>query len=396
MSPLDKKTAREPAMDFRLTQEQEMIRSQIREFSRKVLLPNAEKWDAEGKIPDDIHRQLAQLGYAGITLPAEYGGSEMGPVAMSLIIQEAAYGCASTAVSLAVTNMAGEVILKFGTDDQKQRYLPRITSGEILAASFALSEAHCGSDAGALKTTARLAGDRWILNGEKMWITSGQTAGVFVLWARTGAKDLVGAKGVSAFLVEPGFKGFSVGRHENKMGLRGSSTTSLVLEDCEVPRENLLHAENRGFALAMVALDGGRISVASQAVGIARAALDEAAAYAKERRAFGQRIGDFQDIQWMIADSAVQLRAAEHLTMRAAWLKEQGRPFSVEASKAKVYASETANVICARCFQIHGGYGYVKEFPIERHVRDVRVTTIYEGTSQVQKIVISRSLVKSS
>jgi alkylation response protein AidB-like acyl-CoA dehydrogenase len=383
-------------MDFNLTQEQEMIRKEIRDFARNVLLPNAQKWDEEGGIPNEIHRQLAELGYAGITLPAEYGGSGMGPMAMSLIIQETAYACASTAVSLAVTNMVGEVVLKFGTREQKETYLPRITGGEYMAASFALSEAHCGSDAGALKTTARRDGDRWLLTGEKMWITSGANAGVFVLWARTGGRDLEGSRGVSAFLVESGFKGFSVGRHEHKLGLRGSNTTSLILEDCEVPLGNLLYEENRGFKLAMVALDGGRISVASQAVGIARAALDEAVAYARDRRAFGQPIAEFQDIQWMLADCATQLRAAEHLTMRAAWLKEQGRNFTREASMAKYYASETANVICARCFQIHGGYGYVKEFPIERHLRDVRVTTIYEGTSQIQKLVISRNLMKGS
>lgn len=381
-------------MDFALTQEQEILRKEIREFARNVLMPNAEKWDREGSIPDEIHRQLAELGYAGITLPEEYGGSGMGPVAMSLVIQEVAYACASTAVALAVTNMVGEVTCKLGTKEQKEKYLPKITSGEYLAASFALSEAHCGSDAGALKTAAVRDGDRWILNGEKMWITSGDIAGLFVLWARTGGKELRGSRGVSAFLVESTFKGFSVGRHENKMGLKGSRTTSLVFEDCEVPLENLMHLENKGFLLAMVALDGGRISVASQAVGIARAALDEAVEYAVERRAFGRRIADFQDIQWMIADSATQLRAAEHLTLRAAWLKEHDRPFTKEASMAKYYASEAANVICARCFQIHGGYGYVKEFPIERHVRDVRVTTIYEGTSQIQKLVIARNILK--
>lgn len=381
-------------MDFTLTQEQELIRKEIREFARNVLMPGAEKWDREERVPDEIHRQLAELGYAGITLPAEYGGADAGPVAMSLVIQEAAYACAATAVSLAVTNMVGEVVHKFGTKEQRETYLPRITSGEYLAASFALSEAHCGSDAGALKTSARREGDKWILSGEKMWITSGALAGLFVLWARTGGKALRGSRGVSAFLVEPVFKGFSVGRHEDKMGLRGSDTSSLVLEDCEVPLENLLHEENRGFLLAMVALDGGRISVASQAVGIARAALDEAVEYAKERKAFGARLADFQEIQWMIADSYTQIRAAEQLTLRAAWLKENGRPFTKEASMAKYYASETANVICARCFQIHGGYGYVKEFPIERHVRDVRVTTIYEGTSQIQKLVIARNLLR--
>jgi alkylation response protein AidB-like acyl-CoA dehydrogenase len=381
-------------MDFSLTQQQEIIRKEAREFARKAVLPNAEKWDREGRVPDEIYRQLAELGYMGVTIPAEYGGSDAGPVAMSLVIQELAYACASTAVALAVTNMVAEVIHRFGTKEQKERYLPKITSGEYLGASFALSEAHCGSDAGALRTTARRDGDRWILNGEKMWITSGGIGGVFVLWARTGGKDLPGSKGISAFLVEQGFKGFSVGRHEDKLGLRGSDTSSLILEDCEVPAGNLLTEENRGFRLAMVALDGGRISVASQAIGIMKAALDEAATFAKDRKAFGQPIAEFQDIQWMIADVGTMLRAAEHLTLRAAWLKEQGKPFTKEAAMAKYYASEVANVACAKCFQIHGGYGYVKEFPIQRHLRDVRVTTIYEGTSQVQKIVIARNLLE--
>jgi len=379
-------------MDFKLTDEQEMIRKEVREYARKVLLPKAGEWDKNGKVPDEIFKELARLGLLGVTIPSEYGGSDAGPVALSLVIQELAYGCASTAVAAAVTNMVAEVIYRFGTKEQKDKYLPKITSGEYLGGSFALSEAHCGSDAGALKTTARKDGDRWILDGEKMWITSGGMAGVFVLWARTGGKDLPGTKGISAFLVEPVFKGFSVGRHEEKMGLRGSDTTSLVLQECEVPADNLLGEENRGFKIAMVALDGGRISVASQAIGIMRAAIDEAVTFAKERKAFGRTISEFQDIQWMVADSFTMLRATEHLAMRAAWLKEKGKPFTKEAAMAKYYASEAVNVVCAKCFQIHGGYGYVNEFPIQRHLRDARVTTIYEGTSQIQKLVIARQI----
>ncbi|MFH1437708.1 MAG: acyl-CoA dehydrogenase family protein [Pseudomonadota bacterium] len=379
-------------MDLNLTQEHELIRKEIREFARNVLLPRADEWDEKGAVPREIFKQLAELGYMGVNVPADYGGSEAGSMALSLVLQEVAYACASTAVVMAVTNMVGEIISRFGTDGQKEKYLPKLTSGEAGAGSFALSEAHCGSDAGALRTTARRKGDRWILNGEKMWITSGELAGVFVVWARTGGKELEGARGVSAFLVEPAFKGFSVGRREVKMGLKGSDTTSLVFEDCEVPLDNMMVEENRGFRLAMVALDGGRISVASQSLGIARAALDETVRYAKDRMAFGKPISAFQDIQWMIADCATQISAAEQLTMRAAWLKDQGRPYTKEASMAKYYASEKVNEICAKCFQIHGGYGYVKEFPIQRHLRDARVTTIYEGTSQIQKLVIARNL----
>jgi alkylation response protein AidB-like acyl-CoA dehydrogenase len=242
-----------------------------------------------------------------------------------------------------------------------------------------------------MKTTAQRDGDSWVLDGEKAWITSGAQAGVFVVWARTGG---AGTAGISAFLVEPGVPGFTVGRHEDKLGLRASSTVSLHFEGCRIPASALLGEPNRGFRIAMMALDGGRLGIAAQSLGISRSALEEATAYAKERKQFGRPIAEFQAIQWMLADCATQWDAAYLLLLRAAWLKEQGRPFSREASMAKLYASERANEICARCFQIHGGYGYVKEFPIERHLRDVRVTTIYEGTSEVQRMVISRSVLR--
>jgi alkylation response protein AidB-like acyl-CoA dehydrogenase len=381
-------------MYFELNEDQMALRDEVRKWSRQELLPNAGQWDRDGEVPFAVFEQMAELGLMGVNVPEDVGGSQMGAVALSLAMQEIAYGCASTSVVAGVTNMVAEVINHFGKEEQRRTYLPRITSGERPVGAFALSEAGSGSDAGAMKTTAVKKGDRWIVNGEKMWITSGAYAGVFVLWARTGGKDLPGTRGVSAFLVEPEFPGFSVGRHEDKMGIRGSNTTALIMEDCEVPEENLLGELDRGFRIAMMALDGGRIGIASQALGISRAALDEAVEYARERRQFGRPITSFQDIQWMLADSATEIAAADGLTMRAAYIKEAGRPFSRQAAMAKYYTSEAAQRVCARCFQVHGGYGYVKEFPIERHLRDVRVTTIYEGTSQVQKLVISRNILE--
>jgi len=381
-------------MHFELDEDQQALRDEVRKWARQRLLPNASAWEKQGEVPFEVFREMAELGLMGVNLPESLGGSAMGAVALSVAIQEIAYGCASTAVVASVTNMVAEIVNRFGTPAQKETYVRRITSGASPVGAFALSEAGSGSDAGAMKTTATRDGARWILNGEKMWITSGSIAGVFVLWARTGGKDLPGTKGISAFLVEPGFKGFSVGRHEDKMGIRGSTTTSLVLEECEVPLENLLGEENRGFRIAMAALDGGRIGIASQALGVSRAALDEAVAFAKDRRQFGKPIADFQDVQWMLADSATEIDAADGLVMRAAWLKQAGRPYSKEAAMAKYFTTEAAQRVCSRCFQVHGGYGYVKEFPIERHLRDVRVTTIYEGTSQVQKLVISRHLLE--
>jgi alkylation response protein AidB-like acyl-CoA dehydrogenase len=374
-------------MELELTDEQRLVRDMARDFARKELLPNAGRNDRERRYPREELRKMAELGLMGVNIPAELGGAEAGVVAYSLAMQEIAYGCASTAVTMAVTNMVGEVLCAFGTDEQKRRHVPRLTSGEYSAGAFALSEPHCGSDPASLKTRAVRDGDRWILNGEKAWITSGDTMGVAVVWARTGGR---GAGGISAFLLTPDAPGFSIGRHEDKMGLRASGTVSLVLENCELPADALLGDEGGGFAIGMMALDGGRVGIASQACGIAAAALDEAKAYAKERQTFGKPIAEHQAIQFKLADMATELDAARLLALRAAWLKETKHPFSKEASMAKVFASEAANRICADAFQIHGGFGYVTEFNVERHLRDARVTTIYEGTSEIQRIVISR------
>jgi len=288
---------------------------------------------------------------------------------------------------MAVTNMVAEVIHHFGTEEQRQRHVPRLTSGEYLCGAFALSEPEAGSDPGGMRTTAERTPEGWVIRGQKQWITSGSYAGVFVVWARTSGP---GTRGISAFLVEGGTPGLKPGKHEDKLGLRASNTVPLTFDDCRVPEDALLGVEGGGFKIAMMALDGGRIGIASQAIGIATAALEEAAEYARERRQFGKSIAEFQAIQWMVADSKTELDAARMLALRAAQRKEAKQPFSREAAMAKLFASEAANRICNRCVQIHGGYGYVRDFPAERHLRDVRVTTIYEGTSEIQRMVIAR------
>jgi len=377
-------------MDFTLSEEQTLIRDMARDFAKNELAPNASDWDQRAEFPESHIRRMAELGLMGVNVPEELGGAEAGPVALSLAITEIAKGCASCAVTMSVTNMVCEVIDKFGTDAQRERYCPRITSGEYSAGAFSLSEAGAGSDPGGMKTTAVLEGDRWILNGEKMWITSGAYAGVHVVWARTGGK---GTGGISAFLVEGDNPGLEPGRKEDKMGLRASNTVPVLFEDCEIPKDALLGEENRGFRVAMMALDGGRIGIASQSLGIGLAAQEAAVEYARERQQFGRPIGGFQAIQWMLADNETELSAARNLTLRAAWLKERGRPFTPEASMAKIYSTEAAGRACDRALQVHGGYGYVKEYPVERHYRDVRVTRIYEGTNQIQRVVVGRGLV---
>jgi alkylation response protein AidB-like acyl-CoA dehydrogenase len=306
-------------------------------------------------------------------------------------MMEISRACASTAVTMSVTNMVAEVIATFGTEEQKALYVPRITSGEYVAGAFALSEPEAGSDPGGMATRAERTADGWVLNGQKQWITSGAYAGVMVVWARTGGP---GTKGLSAFLVEGGARGLKAGKPEDKLGIRASNTVPLTFEDCHIPASALLGSENGGFKIAMMALDGGRIGIGSQAIGIATAALEEAAEYAKQRRQFGSPIGDYQAIKWMLADSKMELEAAKMLVLRAADMKEKGRPFTRESAMGKVYASEAANRICYRCLQIHGGYGYVRDFAAERHFRDARVTTIYEGTSEIQRTVIARAELK--
>jgi alkylation response protein AidB-like acyl-CoA dehydrogenase len=382
-------------MHFELTETQKLIRDTARDFAQRRVAPMAAVIDRDSIFPRELLRELAGLGLMGVNIPEHLGGAQAGAVAYVLAMSEIARACASTAVTMAVTNMVGEVISAFGTEQQRERHVRKITSGEYECASFALSEPEAGSDAGGLRATARRDGDGWVLDGQKMWITSGDHAGVLVVWARTAdSASRPGTKGISAFLVEPGMPGFSVGKHEDKMGLRGSTTVSLLFEDCRLPADALLGVENQGFRIAMAALDGGRIGIGAQAVGMASGALEDAAAYAKDRKQFGHPIADFQAIQWMIADSRVELDAARMLVLRAAWLKDQGRPFSAEASMAKVYASEAAVRICNRAFQMHGGVGYTKDFSIERRLRDCRVTTIYEGTSEIQRLVIARNLLR--
>lgn len=379
-------------MEFGLDETQRMIEDSARDFASRVIAPKAREIDREGKIPREILRGLADLGLLGVNVPEVLGGAGAGVIAYSLAMTEIAKACASSAVTMAVSNMVAEVITKFGSDEQRNQFVPRLCDGSLVAGSFALSEPEAGSDPGAMQTTAHRDGTEWVLDGSKQWITSGDFAGVFVVWARTGGK---GTRGISAFLVEQGTPGLSVGHHEDKMGLRGSSTTSLHFDRCRIPVTALLGEENGGFKIAMMALDGGRIGIASQALGIAEAALDKSISYAKERHTFGAPIADKQAIQWMIADARTELDAARLLTLRAAHLKEHGQPFSREAAMAKLFSTEAAGRVCDRAVQIHGGYGYVKEYDVERHYRDVRVTRIYEGTSEIQRIVISRAAIGS-
>ncbi len=379
-------------MDLTLDETQTLVQRTARDYATRVIMPEAAAIDREERFPKAILKGLAELGLMAVNVPSELGGAGAGPVSYALAMQEVAKACASTAVTMAVTNMVGEVIAAFGTDEQKQKYNPKLASGEYAAGAFALSEPGAGSDPGGMSTTATRDGDAWVLDGQKQWITSGAYAGVMVVWARTGDRDkLPGTRGISCFLVEGGTPGLVVGKAEDKMGIRGSNTVSLTFDGCRVPASALLGELNSGFRIAMMALDGGRIGISSQAIGIARAALEESVQYSRDRKQFDRPISDFQATQWKLADMVTELDAAHLLAMRAAWLKGQGRVFSREASMAKVFATECANRICNKAVQIHGGYGYIREFAAERHLRDVRVTMIYEGTSEVQRIVIARS-----
>lgn len=377
-------------MDLELTAEQAIIQDTARSFAKRELAPHAGRRDHEDCFPEAELRALADIGLMGVNIPEAYGGMEAGVVAYSLAITELAKGCAATTVAVAVTNMVAEVICKFGTEAQRRRYVAGLTGGELLTGSFSLSEPQSGSDAAAMRTRAVRGDGGWVLNGTKQWITSGDVSGVNVVWAKTD--PAAGARGITCFLVEKGAPGFVIGRHEDKMGLRGSSTVPQTFEDCFVPDDQVLGNLGDGFKLAMIALDGGRIGVASQGLGIGLAALEEGRRYALERKAFGKAIAELQAIQWMLADSATELDAAQLLVLRAAWLKENGRPFTLEASMAKVYATEAAFRVSDRMLQVHGGYGYVKEYAVERHLRDSRVTRIYEGTSEIQRLVIAREL----
>jgi alkylation response protein AidB-like acyl-CoA dehydrogenase len=339
-------------------------------------------------------KKIAQLGLMGINVKSDYGGSEAGVVAFSLAITEIARACASTAVTMSVNNMICEVIQAVGTEKQKIAYIPKICSGEYYAGGFGLTETVAGSDAAAVQTTAVLDGDEWVINGTKMFISSAEYAGVLVVWAVTDKKAKKGS-GISTFLVENGVKGLTVGKSEHKMGQNASATNELIFEDCRIPKDALMGKLNGGFRTAMGELAGGRIGIGSLALGIGLAAMDYATRYAVERKQFDQSITDFQAIQWMIAESYTELEAARLLLMNAAFKKEQDSFFSREASMAKYYATEAAERACYNAIQIMGGYGYSDKYPVERYARDVRITSIYEGTNQIQRMIIARDILSS-
>ena len=381
------------AMDFKLTQEQEMIRNMARDFTEKNIKPVAAQYDEEKQFPYQNLKKMAEKGLMGMNIPAEYGGSEVGPVACSLAITEIAKGCASHAVTTSVTNMVAELIYEFGQEEIKRKHLPKICSGEYPAGAFALTEPHTGSDAANIRMTALRQDNTYTLNGTKTMITSGEASGVTIAWAITDRNARKG-KGISAFVIERGTPGFIVGKAEEKMGHRASQNNELIFDHCVIPGNCLLGKEGEGFKIAMIELNGGRIGIGSLAVGVGFAAIDFAIAYVIEREVFGKPLSSFEAIQWMIADSYTELEAAQLLVLRAALLKEGRQPFTKEASMAKLFATETARNVAIRALQMLGGYGYMKDYPIERYLRDVIGTTLYEGTSEVQRIVISREILK--
>jgi len=380
-------------MDFKLTSEQEMIRDMVRDFTEKNIKPVAALHDEEKHFPHENIKKMAELGLMGMNIPIEYGGSEVGVIAYSLAITEIAKGCASHAVTTSVTNMVAEVLCEFGREEIKRQHLPKICRGEYPAGAFALTEPHTGSDAANIRTTAVRKNDHYLLNGSKTLITSGEVAGVTVVWAVTD-KNAKKGKGISAFAIEKGTPGFIVGKAEDKMGHRASTTNELIFDQCLVPVSCLLGKEGEGFKIAMMELDGGRIGIGSLAVGVGFSAIDFATQYVKEREAFGKPLASFEAIQWMIADSYTELEAAQLLVLRAAYLKENKLPFTKEASMAKLFATETARTVALRAVQMLGGYGYTRDYPVERYLRDIIGTTLYEGTSEVQRIVISREILE--
>jgi len=377
-------------MYFPITQEQEMIRMMVAQFTRSEVAPGAAKRDQDAEFPRNLVDKMGALGLLGMMVSPKYGGSDVGAVAYVLAVMEVARGCASTAVTMSVTNLACEPIAQFGNEEQKERLLTPLASGKVLGA-FALTEPEAGSNLAEINCRARRKGSRYILDGTKMFITNGGYAGAFIVLARTGD---VGGRGLSVFAVEKGAPGLSAGPPINKMGLRASNTVEIIFEDCEVPEECRIGKEGDGIRIITQALDSGRIGIAAQATGMIKACLDEACDYANNRRQFNKPLAAHQAIQWMIAEIATTLEASKLLTLSAAALKQQNKPFTKEASMAKLFASEALNRAAYKALQIHGGYGYTKEFPIERIYRDARVTTIYEGTTEIQKMVIARETLK--
>jgi len=379
-------------MSFALTDEQIMIQTMAREFSRKVVAPTAAERDETKEFPAENLKKMGELGLMGMMVPFEYEGSGADTVSYVLALSEIAYSCASTAVVMSVHNsIVCESIYRLGTAMQKEKFLKPLSRGDIIGA-FAMTEPHAGSDPVGQSTTAVRKGDAYIINGTKRFITSGRNAGLVIVTAITDETQR--HHGISAFIVEKDTLGLIVGNEEDKMGLRASDTTDLIFNDCIVPAENRLGNEGDGFKIAMKALDGGRIGIAAQSVGVAQAAFDAAVKYAKKREQFGQPISKFQGLRWMIADMATEIEAARQLMLSAAAMKDRGEKFIAQASMAKLFASEMVNRVTAKALQIHGGYGFIKDYPVERFYRDARVFTIYEGTSEIQRVVISNHILK--
>ncbi len=379
-------------MSFKFTDEHLMIQSMVREFSKGVIAPTAMERDRTKEFPIENLKKMGELGLMGMMVPPEYSGSGSDTIGYVLALSEIAYSCASTAVVMSVHNsIVCESILVYGNQRQKEKYLKPLARGEIIGA-FAMTEPQAGSDPSRQVTLAVQDGDHYILNGTKRFITTGKNAELVIVTAKTDVAKR--HRGISAFLVKKGTPGFNIGKMEEKMGLCASDTTDLILEDCRVPAEDMIGDEGEGFKIAMTGLDSGRIGIAAQSVGVAQAALDASVTYAKEREQFGQPISKFQGLRWMIADMATEIEAARQLMFSAASMKDRGEKYTAQASMAKLFASEMVNRVTEKALQIHGGYGYVKEYPVERFYRDARVFTIYEGTSEIQRIVISNHILK--
>ena len=379
-------------MDFSLTEEHEMIRDMVRDFVESELIPVADELDRTARFPKEIIEKASELGLMGMTIPEEYGGAGMDTISYLIAGEELSRGCPGTAVIIAAHHsLVVDPIFRFGTEQQRKKYVVPLATGEKIGC-LGLTEPGAGSDAGAVSTTAQLEGDHYIVSGSKQFITNAAEADVCLLIVNTDKSR--GTRGLSALIVETDTPGFKIGKHEEKMGIRASSTCELIFENMKVPRENLLGKEGQGFIIAMKTLDSGRLSIAAQALGICRAAFEKALRYSKERRQFGRPISSFQAIQWMLADMATEMEAVRWLAYRAAWLKDQGLPYSREAAMVKLKSSEVSNFVCNKALQIHGGYGYIRDYGLERHLRDARITEIYEGTSEIQRLVIANHLLK--
>ncbi|VYU69071.1 acyl-CoA dehydrogenase [Clostridium tertium] len=379
-------------MNFQLTREQELVKQMVREFAVNEVKPIAAEIDETERFPMENVEKMAKLGMLGIPFSKEFGGAGGDTLSYIMAVEELSKVCGTTGVIVSAhTSLCASLIDQFGTKDQKEKYLTDLATGKKLGA-FGLTEPGAGTDAAGQQTVAVKDGDNYILNGSKIFITNGGVAETFIIFAMTDKSK--GTKGISAFIVEKDFEGFSIGKKEEKLGIRASSTTELVMSNCVVPKENLIGQEGKGFGIAMKTLDGGRIGIAAQALGIAEGAFEEAVNYMKERKQFGRPLSAFQGLQWMIADMDVKIEAAKHLVYKAAWLKDNKLPYSVEAARAKLYAAEVAMDVTTKAVQIFGGYGYTKEYPVERMMRDAKITEIYEGTSEVQKMVISGSALR--